>query len=361
MSTDARSSRARRGREANLMAATPMPDTDATSATFTGTITDRYSGEVPHLLDQMELVRLSRPNAAVSCLHVALEWGFIFGAIVVCERSWHPAVYALTVVWLGARQHALGILMHDAAHFRLTRNKRWNDWLSEPFLAWPIFVTTRSYRVNHFAHHRHVNTQLDPDLQRKQSSDWVFPKRLRSLAMLLLRDVTGLNTHEHLAMFAELATPPTNGSRPAPPQRSAYLPLRIAYYAVIIAALTYFHVWREFLLYWVVPYLTWMKVVLRIRSIAEHFAIDNVHPLNMTRTTLLNPVACMLVAPKNIAFHLEHHLYPSVPFFRLPALHRALMAQPRYRDAAHITRGYAGMLRECVRFTGRSLVAPRPS
>ena len=45
---------------------------------------------------------------------------------------------------------------------------------------------------------------------------------------------------------------------------------RILYYVAAVAVLTYFGWWLEFLLFWVVPLVTWLQVILRIRSIAEH-------------------------------------------------------------------------------------------
>jgi fatty acid desaturase len=102
-----------------------------------------------------------------------------------------------------------------------------------------------------------------------------------------------------------------------------------------------------FLLLWVVPILTWLKMVMRIRSIAEHFAIEN-DMYTPTRTTIPTLFERFFVAPRNINFHIEHHLYPSVPFFRLPKLHALLMKDPAYQSKAHVTCTYWGVLRECV-------------
>lgn len=44
--------------------------------------------------------------------------------------------------------------------------------------------------------------------------------------------------------------------------------------------------WKQLLLFWIVPLITTMIFFLRIRSIAEHFAIENDHTLNITRTTI---------------------------------------------------------------------------
>jgi fatty acid desaturase len=47
-------------------------------------------------------------------------------------------------------------------------------------------------------------------------------------------------------------------------------------------------------------------------------------PLLNTRTTRATLVARATVAPLHVNYHLEHHLLPTVPWFRLPALHRAV-------------------------------------
>jgi fatty acid desaturase len=236
------------------------------------------------------------------------------------------------------------VLVHEGTHYLLFRNRRLNAVVSELLLAWPLFITTRAYRGSHFAHHRHVNTEKDPDLMRKQNSEWEFPKTWRALAILLLKDAVGLNTYQQLLEAADLSDPKEQQSRRFEPYGWA----RVLYYAVVLAGVTYFRVWPLFLLFWIVPLLTWLKMILRIRSIAEHFGIENDHVYTRSRTTLPSRFERLFVAPRNINFHLDHHLYPSVPFFRLPRLHMLLMADPAFEGKAHVTSTYWGVLRECV-------------
>jgi fatty acid desaturase len=47
------------------------------------------------------------------------------------------------------------------------------------------------------------------------------------------------------------------------------------------------------------------------------------HRLN-TRTVILNPVFSFLYA--NMNYHIEHHMFPMVPFYRLPELHDLINA-----------------------------------
>jgi fatty acid desaturase len=249
-------------------------------------------------------------------------------------------------MWIGARQHALAILMHDGTHYLLFKNRRLNAVISELFLAWPLFISARGYRPSHFAHHRHVNTEKDPDLLRKQgNAEWDFPKTWGALLAMLAKDVFGLNTHQQFLELADLASDQSNSGAGG---GRFYAAARLLYYGVILAAITYFRWWPMFLLLWVVPILTWLKMIMRVRSIAEHLAIENDHAYTRTRTTLPSLLERIFVAPRHVNFHLEHHLYPSVPFFRLPRLHALLMTDSVYQSTAHVTTTYWGVLRECV-------------
>jgi len=43
---------------------------------------------------------------------------------------------------------------------------------------------------------------------------------------------------------------------------------------------------------------------------------------------------------------MEHHKYPSIPFYRLPEVHRLLLQQPGFREYAQNTRHLTGLFRE---------------
>jgi fatty acid desaturase len=308
--------------------------------------TDSYAGDIPTRLATTVVRELSAIDPLRSTVAIASEWTGIILAVVLYQRYLHPIFLPLVIMWIGARQHALAILMHEATHYLLFKNRRLNAVVSELFLAWPLFITTQTYRPSHFAHHRHVNTEKDPDLMRKQSSasEWEFPKSWGALATLLVKDVFGLNTRQLVSDFDDMWDQKATTKAGV----DAYVVARIFYYIVVLSAVTYFRVWPMFLLLWVVPILTWLKMIMRIRSIAEHFAIENDHVYTQSRTTLPSLFERLFVAPRHVSFHLEHHLYPSVPYFRLPQLHAVLMKDAVFPSRAHVTSTYWGVLRECV-------------
>lgn len=305
---------------------------------------DEYEGTLPARLPNTVLRELSAISPLRSLVAIAGEWAAIVLAIVLYDRVLHPLLLPLVIMWIGARQHALLVLMHEGTHYLLFKNRTLNMVVSELVLGWPLFITTRAYRPSHFAHHRYVNTERDPDFVRKKNAEWEFPKTWRALSTILVKDVVGLNTHQQVLELFDLSDTKDSQSR----RFGVYELARACFYISVLAGVTYFKVWPYFLLLWIVPILTWLKMILRIRSIAEHYGIENDHVYTRTRTTLPSLFDRILVAPKNINFHLEHHLYPSVPWFRLPRLHTLLMADPQFVSTAHITSTYWGVLQECV-------------
>ncbi len=299
---------------------------------------------IPVKLTREELRKLSSINPLLACVHVGVEWGLILATIYLCQRFWHPMLYVFAVAFIASRQHALLVLMHDGVHYRLLRNRRLNDWMSEVVLAWPHLVAARQYRKNHFAHHRHLNTAEDPDLMRRKGDPvWMFPQAIPRLTKTLVRDVTGLNAPALLKLQASVAS--------ADSLPTGFQAMRYGFYAVSLGVIFYAGALETIALYWLVPMFTWLVLIMRIRSIAEHHAIDkhgqdNAYPL--TRTTRATWLERIFLAPKNVNYHIEHHFFPSVPFYRLPELHAILMSKPGFREGAHLTCSYWGVLEESV-------------
>jgi fatty acid desaturase len=307
---------------------------------------DNYAGELPVRLDPSVVKQLSQLRPFVSSAHIALEWSLMLAAAIVCWRFWHPALYVLTVAFIGARQHALIVLAHDAAHWRLFRTRAINDWVGELLLAWPfVLFTMQAYRRNHLPHHRHINTDRDPDWVRKQDSEWRFPMTRLKLARLLILDVLGVG----FVKFVIVATKLPRSAASDTNRGNAFNVGRLVFLIAGAVTISVSQLWIPFLLFWVLPYITWMQLCFHVRSIAEHFAIRGRTGIYaQTRTVLPTWLERVFILPKNASYHLEHHLFPSVPFYRLPELHRQLMNEPSYRESAHITRGYLGVLRECT-------------
>ena len=303
---------------------------------------DKSAGHQALALNKSDLRELSQLSPLRSSLHIVAEWILIVTTIYLCNRSVSPGLYLAAVLWIATRQHALMILLHEGTHYRLFPSRNLNDWISEVFLAWPVLVSARSYRRNHFAHHRYLNTERDPDwARRKGDPAWVFPKRPVEMATLLLSDLTGFGAIVLIRLLRTVAS--RNQSAPAP-----FMLAKYCFYLSVGAIAFWTRTIETLLLFWFVPLFTCLVFIFRIRSIAEHSGLQGRgSTFAYTRTTLPSFLERVFLAPKNVSYHLEHHLFPSVPFYRLPKLHTLLSRSPEFRNA-HITRTYLGVLRECV-------------
>ena len=101
--------------------------------------------------------------------------------------------------------------------------------------------------------------------------------------------------------------------------------------------------WSPLVLWvWLLPVLLGQPV-LRLYLLAEHGDCPRV--ANMfanTRTTFTNRLVRILAW--NMPYHVEHHVWPAVPFHRLPEVHRLM------RDQLQVTaEGYAAFTREYLR------------
>jgi len=309
---------------------------------------DAPAGEWSNPLPIETVRRLSALSSWRSFGHIALDWVQMIVAAAICWQvlQWNLyagiPVYLLTIIFIGSRQHALSILMHEGSHYRLMKNRLANDFFAELFTAWPMNISMRNYREHHFPHHRSPNTDADPDWRlRSRDESWEFPKTIRGLATMFLLDFCGLRVVDQYRSFGRYAFPENR-------KRDWIDLVRQVFNVSVVVSLTYFGLWIPYLLLWIVPTLTWLKVALRMRTIAEHYALDYGHMYRQTRTTHANGIERILIAPHNIGYHLDHHLYPSVPFYNLRALHEELLKTDEFRNQAHITQGYVQVLRECL-------------
>ncbi|MBP1885999.1 fatty acid desaturase family protein [Sinorhizobium mexicanum] len=294
-------------------------------------------------IDPRELKRLSVLQPRKTLTAIATDWTIITAAIAVSEYAGNILVYVIAIAVIAGRMHAFGCMVHEAAHYRIIRDRKLSDWMSDILLAWPVLATVDGYRQNHLAHHQHANTDADPDwVAKRDLAQFTFPQKLaRGIAQLLGYLVAVNSVRDFIHMAKRISK--TDRSTPA------YKALRLGFYLSAAVVFTALGIWREFVLYWLVPFFTFFCLFLYVRSVAEHFGnMDYGDELTSSRTVYPYAWEKLFFAPHNINYHLEHHLYPGVPYYNLPELHAILMRNKAYAEKAHITRGYTtGLAAEC--------------
>jgi fatty acid desaturase len=275
---------------------------------------------------------------------IVLEWTGIVGMAWLCETFFSWPLYLFSVIFIGARYLALGLIMHESVHLLISKNRNLNDTLAEVFCAWPLFISMRSYRIKHLAHHRFLNTENDPDYVAKTDENWKFPMTPKKFAKIMLIQFTGWGVLETLRVMSDQQVKKDKDKKPW-----GYTLSRILYYLIITSGFVYFGHGMWLLWYWIIPFATWTQVANRLRRIAEHSSIEGYDHHLQTRTTRHHFLARCLLAPKNIALHNEHHLYPGVPCYHLPKLHDELMSVGTIRDSLYVSRSYKEVYRDCIK------------
>lgn len=273
----------------------------------------------------IKIKELSKINDTKALTTLFIDWVIVFSTIYLVMDSDSLWFQVLAIIIIGSRQHAIGILSHDAVHYRFLSNKKANEIIGNLFTAFPLFITIPGFRSMHLRHHSKVNTDSDPDwVRRKGKSDWVFPMNRSKLYMMLFMDISGLNLYQNIQ---KIFLPKTDKKLKKDFQNlsvSFYFS-QISFYIIVFGLITKYELWSTYFLFWIIPYFTWFKFIKRLRAIGEHFAIEDNGHSELTRTTLVGFFERHFVAPHNINYHIEHHRYASVPYYNLEKLHDLLM------------------------------------
>ena len=308
--------------------------------------------DIPRLLSKEEIRDLSQIDSVRFTAAAAIEFGLIVAAVWISQIWWNPLTYVLAVIVIGSRINGLGALMHDAAHYRGYANRKLNDFIGE-VLALPTTASMAGYRNSHFAHHRELNSENDPDWQRNVGlKEYEFPASRGSVLLHTAQYLSGLKVASAVGGFHK--------NKETRDIAVAVTRARLFFFVALLVSSIALGFWKLLLLYWVVPLMTVFLAIRYIRSIAEHYAVEHEHVLNESRTVLAPVWELWLIAPWGLNYHLEHHLFPGVPCFRLGELHRLLMTRDPYPQTAHVTHGYfSGLLRDCAATFNTAMVASR--
>jgi fatty acid desaturase len=284
--------------------------------------------------DRQLLKTLAQPAPARLLLQTATEWACILVLVYAAQTTSNVVASLLCILLIATRQHALLALMHEYSHFQLSRRRPWfNDLIGDVLTAFPFFITVHGFRRNHMPHHWHVSTGQDPNwVSSRRKTRYHFPMTRGRLLAEVLKHALGRYTLEELKGYTV-----DSGMAVSLPRGVWWA--QVAFFALIAAVATWQHLWWGILLYWIVPMSTFLMAILYIRDVGEHFGMPSAGVAN-SRTVLAGWLERLLISQNGVNYHAEHHLFPSVPFFRLGRLHRALMADPAYREQAVVTRGY---------------------
>lgn len=290
--------------------------------------------------------KLSAIDNIAAGLALLRQWAIIVASFAAAIWADSPVFYLLAIVVIATRQHALGVLLHDAAHYRLFSNRWMNDFFANLLCAGPAGLVLSRYRDDHLKHHIAPHGSADPHWQIYQDYPfhWQWPKtKLRGVIVLIL-DIVGINSPATIFQFSRWFPWRNHFSRLPMPVFITSTERILTYIAVIalIALLTLTRAGWYFVVLWVVPLVTVMPLLLRIRTLAEHFALPEQSGTEATRDVEGNWIERLSICPLGVGYHLTHHLFPSIPHYNVRSMHLLLAADIVLQKRAHFRKSYFG-------------------
>ena len=295
-----------------------------------------------HLIDGAELQGISQRSNLRGATQLGAHSACIVGTMVlvwVALPVWYLLIPAMAL-------HGVAIVtlfapMHECVHRTAFASRPANvivGWLAGVL----SFYNSTYYWYYHSWHHRYTQEPArDPEL--------TFPKARNR--MEYIREISGIMFWVRRAIDYPLLALGRTGHLPFVPDNARWpialsMSAQLAIYAMGAASVVF--VSPAVLYYWFLPGLL-AQPFLRALLITEHTGCSqDGNGLTNTRTTLAGfPIRLLMW---NMPYHAEHHLYPSIPFHHLPALHLKLQRQLR-----HVTPGYVAANIAVVRSLRRAV------
>jgi fatty acid desaturase len=294
----------------------------------------------PFRLRAAELKALSVRSDARGLVHLAGHLGALCltGALVLAARGGLWVVPALVI-------HGYVLIfffcaLHEATHYTPFRS-RWLSWSLGHFAGFLLLLPFEYFRLFHWDHHRFTQDPArDPELgQPHPATLFGYLFHVSGLPNWKTR-VLAVGRH---ALTGRVTQPWIPAAKHAAVVREARV--YVLGYAVALAG----SVWLQstaLLWLWILPAMIG-QLFLRNYLLAEHTGCETgSDPLSNTRTTYTNPVVRFFAW--NMPYHVEHHAYPSIPFYALPRANTHLRPHIRVSDP-----GYIAALRSILRFLFR--------
>lgn len=300
------------------------------------------------ILDSSQIKYLRTKSSLMGTLLVAHAWLVIFSLLFIYTLFPSFILYLVVITFIAGRQLGLAILMHEGAHGLIANNVRFNNYISQFFCAFPMAVDTYDYRHYHLKHHRHTQTEDDPDLVLSKP----FPITKSSFIRKMLRDLTGITgikqRYQSIQKTFDNDTLKVDGKEISGFKSKATLRGIFLSQILIFISMSIVGNWWYYFAFWIVPALTIFQFFYRIRNIAEHAVVPNdCDDFNNARTTNASFIERCFVAPYYVNYHLEHHLFMFIPCYKLKDAHNLLVAK-KYTNRMEIKKGYIPLLKSIL-------------
>ena len=274
-----------------------------------------YNGS--KLIPKDKLKPFLQRNNRNGLIHLAMHLGLIFFSGILVSISPNILIKVILMIAHGSFIAFLYAGLHECIHKSAFKNKKLNEFVGY-FIGFVLLRSFLNGRYRHMAHHTFTqHPEKDPDKVDFPSSYLEYLKHVTSLSVWI-RIIDNLFRHS----LGKINKSEKNYI-PQSEIKSLIFESRMMMggYFIILLFSFYFST-TFFLIYWLIPRILG-EPFLRLVRMVEHTGKDETADMiHNTRTSF--PSAFLKFLYWNMPYHVEHHLYASVPFYRLPKFHKLI-------------------------------------
>ena len=280
-----------------------------------------------------DLVRDWHCRAPARHFAVAVRQFVLLGLVTFAlVRLTHPALWMPLAVLQGFTVFNFTVLLHEVVHHAVfARRRPALERLLGYAYAVPSGISASQFTRWHLDHHAELGSSED-DPKRRHLSPKTNARWLKLLYCTpALFPIYFRAARRETANYAEALR------RTIARERW----VSIAAHLLALASIAWWFGWGAAARAYVVPVFFVFPVAFTLNRLGQHYSIDPDDPAGWS--TLMRGHWFWDVAFLNSNYHLEHHYFPGVPFYRLPEVQRALT--PYYERKGLPWRTYSQLLR----------------
>ena len=272
-------------------------------------------------------------NWAPSLLTVGLVYGGIWLTAHLASSfgawSWPFALFIIA-----AFQNHFSILMHEAAHRLLMPSNVWNDRLGQALFAAPIVMNLKDYRYIHLKHHKFSgDPQQDPEVAFYYGAQIGYGVQEDRLKKNIINDLTGQSTIRSLIYLQKFIQERVKSGDIRAGSGEDLLCTLLGWVLLLAPAFA-LGFGLHLLALWALAFLTITPLLIRWHGVGEHTGENAETEQEKTLTHDFPFIVDFFLYPLRSGWHLEHHLFPQIPWYQMKKLRRKLLKDPSYRMEA---------------------------
>ncbi len=267
-----------------------------------------------HILNHRYLLRififlflyLSSSATAIYCNDFIVNYGFLVAI----------PFYILA----GASLHGICLFTHEGVHGTL-HEIPWINNLIGSLTGYPVLQTLAGYRVLHLKHHKYLNIDGDPGLLENY-----YTNKYVIAAMEWGYFIFGY--------ISFLSIIPFQGFCQGGNKDKILIVCDMLCITLMVIFIFWFLPINWVIHGWLIP-LVYVHFMMNIRGMSQHLMLEDHHdPFKGTRTIIPHPVVTFFLCNEN--YHIEHHVYPGIPWYNLQKVHHILKPELKAKGSTII-------------------------